>query len=112
MKLGRRDVDLDHGHVGRRVRADNRRLDGLAVLEPDFDRGGAGDDVVVRDDVAGRVDDEARAFGRGSLVAEAARGRVDDDVDDARRDVAAADWAGTEATTVVGLLFEWPVEPA
>ena len=32
----------------------------------------------------GGVDDEARAFGLGALVAEAAGARVDDDVDDAR----------------------------
>ena len=49
-----------HGEVGRRVGADDPRLHALVVREADQDRLGAGDHVVVRDDVAGLVHDEAR----------------------------------------------------
>ena len=38
MQLGRRHTDLDHRDVGGRVGADERCLDSLAALEPDFRR--------------------------------------------------------------------------
>ena len=56
-------VDLQQREVGRRVRADDLGLDRLLVGELDRDRvlGRAVDDVVVGEDVAGGVDDEARS---------------------------------------------------
>jgi hypothetical protein len=58
---GRRSSHADHGEIGRRVGADDRRAVGGAAGEADPDVGRALDDVVVGDDVAPRVDDEARA---------------------------------------------------
>ena len=54
-------VDPEDGEVRRRIGADELGLDRVAVREADADRVGAFDDVVVRDDVAGLVDDEAGA---------------------------------------------------
>ena len=71
-------VDLEDCEVGRAIGADQRRRVRRAVGEADGDPGGAGDDVLVRDDVAVLVVDEAGAL-RG-LAAAAARCR---DLDDA-----------------------------
>ena len=54
-------VDLEQGDVGRRIAADERRLERVVVREPDLDRGGAVDDVVVRDDVSFLVDARSRS---------------------------------------------------
>ena len=81
-----RRVDLDHGEIGRRVGADDRRLVGVAVPEPDRHRLRAVDDVVVRDDVAVRVDDEARALRTAARCCRrtgSAESRRDRDLDDA-----------------------------
>ena len=56
------EVDFQNGDVGHRVGADDGRLGRAAVAEPDLDRFGAIDDVKVRDDVAGLVDDHAGAL--------------------------------------------------
>src|SRR5205823_5411925 len=56
-------LDLEHGEIGGGVRADHPGLDALVVREADLDLPGALDDVVVRDDVARLVDDEAGAEG-------------------------------------------------
>ena len=53
----------DDGEVGRAVAADEVGREALAVPERDGDRGRAVDDVLVRDDVALRVVDEAGALG-------------------------------------------------
>ena len=55
------DLDLEHGHVVRGVRADDLGLVGRAVEERDPDRVGPLDDVEVGQDVALLVDDEPRA---------------------------------------------------
>src|SRR5439155_1137519 len=55
--------DLLHGEIRRRIAADDSRLQAVTAREVDLDLLGALDDVVVRDDVAGLVDDEARAEG-------------------------------------------------
>ena len=60
--LGHGRIDLQDGEIRRRVGADDTRGEGLAVPEPDGDRAAAFDDVSVRDDVAVRVVDEARAL--------------------------------------------------
>ena len=62
-------VDLQHSDVGGRVGADELRLHALVVREAHVDRARALDDVVVRDDVAGLVDHEARAERLGLLLA-------------------------------------------
>ena len=54
-------LDAEDGEVGRRIGADDLGLDGVAVREADGDLVRTLDDVVVRDDVAGLVDDEAGA---------------------------------------------------
>src|SRR5207247_556229 len=91
----RLDVHLEHGDVGRRIDSDHLRLEALVVREADLDNARSLDDVVVRDDVAGLVDDEARAeralrLGRAERIAEErirglayTRGRLD--VHDRRR---------------------------
>ena len=117
-------LDAEDGEVGRGIAADELRRQRVLVREADLDRVGALDHVVVRDDVAGLVDDEAgaerllRARGRergAGRFGVAARGRRGD-LDDARRgavvDVAierrppaaagaAAAGAGEVSTTVV-----------
>jgi hypothetical protein len=54
-------LHLEQGHVGRRILPDDLGLHRVVVREADVDGPGVADDVVVRDDVAGLVDDEARA---------------------------------------------------
>ena len=54
-------LHLEHGDVGGGIAADDRRRQPLVVREADLDAARALDDVVVRDDVAGLVDDEAGA---------------------------------------------------
>ena len=80
-------VDLEDGEVGRRVLADQLGLDRVALLaEADGVAVRVLDDMVVGDDVAGRVDHEARAGGRaaaalaleGELAVAAAGGDEDD----------------------------------
>ena len=72
------DVHLEEGEVGGGIRADQLRLVGVLVRERHLDLLRALDDVVVGDDVAGLVDDEAGAEGllRGLLGLEAEE-RVD-----------------------------------
>ena len=60
-------LDAEHREIGRRVGADELGLDRVAVREAHRDLVRALDDVVVRDDVAGLVDDEARAESRDCL---------------------------------------------
>ena len=81
-------VHAEDGEIGGRVGADDLGLHRVAVGEAHRDDVRALDDVVVRDDVAGLVDDEARAdrrlLGRSPWVARARRrggvgGRVDAD---------------------------------
>ena len=81
----RGSVDLDDGEVGGRVRADDGRVVGRAVPEADRDRLGAVHDVVVRDDVALGVEDEAGALAAGLLLAAGGRGLAQGrrDLDDA-----------------------------
>ena len=64
-RLGR-GVDLEHGHVGRFVLADQPAFVALAVEQRDLDLAGAVDDVEVGQDVAARVEHRAGAgpFGR------------------------------------------------
>src|SRR5262249_53360276 len=62
MELRGRQVDVDHGRVGRLVAADERGLRGGAVLELDLDRLGTLDHVRSGQDVAFRVDLEAGSF--------------------------------------------------
>ena len=71
-----RSIDLDHGEVGRRIGADHGRGVAGAVRELHAYRRGAVHDVVVRDDVAGGVVDEAGAL-RLALLAELRRVDVD-----------------------------------
>ena len=60
-ELRARGVDLDDGDVGGGIRADELCVVCRAVREFDRDRACAGDDMVVRDDVASAVDHEAGA---------------------------------------------------
>ena len=55
-------VDLQQGEVGARVRADAEGGELATVGKPHADPRGPGHEVVVRQDVAVAVDDEARAF--------------------------------------------------
>ena len=55
------DVDLQHGDIGRGIGSHDSSFHALVVREADADGARALDDVVVRDDVAGLVDHEARA---------------------------------------------------
>ena len=92
-------LDLDQRDVGARVGADDPRVVLALVVEPDLDLGGAGDDVVVGQHVAVRVDDESGAEGGGpaarvgfGLAARAQRAILtqphgDDDVDHRRADL-------------------------
>ena len=57
-----RRVDVNHGEIGRRIGADDRRLVSRAVPELHRDRRRTVDDVLVRDDVSLRVVDEPRAL--------------------------------------------------
>jgi hypothetical protein len=52
VQVRRRDVDLDHADVGRRIGAQHLGRYGPAILEVDLDRGGVGEDVLVGEDVA------------------------------------------------------------
>ncbi len=54
-------LNFKHGEVGFLVDADDVGLDLGAVIHDDVDLVGIGDHVVVGDDDAGRIDDEARA---------------------------------------------------
>ena len=63
-------VHPQHGEVGGRIGADDLGLDRVAVREAHSDLVGALDDVVVRDDVPGLVDDEAGAERRCLLRSE------------------------------------------
>ena len=54
-------IDLDDGDVRGRVGADDGGVELLVVVRRHRDLGGAGDDVVVGDDVTVRTDDDARA---------------------------------------------------
>ena len=58
-------VDLDDGDVRGRVGADDGGVELLVVVRGHRDLGGAGDDVVVGDDVAVRPDDDAGAAALG-----------------------------------------------
>ena len=58
-----RALELEHRHVETRVLADDLRLELAVVRELDLHGVGAVDHVGVGDDVALRVDDEARAEG-------------------------------------------------
>ena len=58
-RLGR--LDAQHREIGLLVAADDLGLEPRAVGEDDGDLVGFGDDVVVGDDDAGRIDDEAGA---------------------------------------------------
>ena len=81
-EVARRVVQQEDREVGRRVGADDLGVVGAAVVERDADRrvgAGAGGHVVVGEDVALVVDDDARALAAGL----AAR---DGDRDDARGD--------------------------
>jgi hypothetical protein len=71
MQLRGRHGDVDHADVGRRVCPEHlgRRL--ATVLEGHGDSGGAGYDVLVGEDVALGVIDDARALALGHLGAAA-----------------------------------------
>ena len=56
-RLGR--IDLEQREVGLLIAADNFGLQSRAVIEDDIDLVGVGNDVIVGDDEAGRVDNEA-----------------------------------------------------
>ena len=70
---GPRAVDLEQRDVDRRVGADDLAAERAAVGQRDRDPVGALDDVVIREDVAVGIDDEAaaRALARRSRVARA-----------------------------------------
>ena len=57
----RRGLDAEHCEIRGRVGSDDLGLDRVAVREADGDLTRVAYDVVVRDDVAGLVDDEARS---------------------------------------------------
>ena len=76
----RRRIDPEHGEVGRRIRADELGVELDSVPEAHRDRGRAGDDVLVRDDVTVPVVDEA-----GSLRALRLRAAARRDLDDGLR---------------------------
>ncbi len=83
-----RHSDQEHGHVVRRIGADDPGLVRRAVEERDPDRDPAGivflDDVKIGQDVALLVDDEPRAgAGRGLVAEEAGHLGLGRDVDDA-----------------------------
>src|SRR4051794_30972906 len=54
-------LDLQHRDVGARIAADDAGGVFAVVLKRDLDLGGFADNVVIGDDIAGRVDDEAGA---------------------------------------------------
>ena len=85
LKVGR--FDLDDGEIVRAVGADDGGAIFLAVAERDFDLPGFGDHVVVGEDVAFFVDDEAGAltFLRDQSVEEVVGHGARGDVDDRRR---------------------------
>src|SRR3981081_1969719 len=97
MQLRGRHVDVDHGDVARRVGAYYARRRRAAVLELHGDRTGVGDDVLVGEDVAAVVVDDAGALAGRRLTAAAPaaapaerelvrlRLRGHGDVDDTRR---------------------------
>ncbi len=60
---------LDQRHVGQIVHADHLGRQVGAVGQADHDLVGAADHVIVRDDIAGRVDDEAGAGALHALLA-------------------------------------------
>ena len=60
-------LDLEQGDVGLGVAADHRGLQIGVVVQDDGDLVGIGDDVVIGDDIARRIDDEAGAE-RGRLA--------------------------------------------
>lgn len=66
-------VDFDNGDVVGRVVTDDAGFVGLAVVKRDADVASVRDDVPVRDDVAGAVDDRSRACSFGSLLGEKER---------------------------------------
>ena len=84
--------DLDDGKIVRRVGADDRGAEFLAVVQRDFHLAGVGDHVIVGEDVAFLVDNEARAlaFLRHQAVEEVEGDGVRGDVHD-RGDVLAVD---------------------
>src|SRR5580765_3761002 len=61
LERARLDLDLQHRDIGGRIDADHLRLEALVVRKADLDRALPADHVVIRHDVAGLVDDEARA---------------------------------------------------
>ena len=60
-QAARARLDPEHGDVGGRIATDEGGAQGVLIGEADLDLVGALDHVVVRDDVAGLVDHEARA---------------------------------------------------
>ncbi len=87
----RGSVHAQHREIVVGRSADDLRAQHLAGCEPDRDRVGAFDDMIVGDDVAGLVPDEAgaglrgHAFGLGVRAASSAAPRADD-LHDGRRD--------------------------
>jgi hypothetical protein len=95
-------VDLDHGEVGRGIGADDLGVIVLSVPEAHGDRGCAVHDVLVRDDVALTVVDEAGALRLlSAFPAERGRRRLDGDLDGAPVG-AFVDVGGREADRVRG----------
>ena len=87
-------VDLDDGDVGRRIAADDLRLELALVVQRDRHLVGVGDDVVVREDVAVVRDDEAGAARLFGLRRTAAVVELPEEIFDARRETLAATAAG------------------
>ena len=85
-------VDLDQGDVGLRIRADDSGAHAPAVGQLDDDALGAIDDVLVRQDAAVGVDDEAAAgaAARGIAVAPAETRRIVEQIRRIGRERAAA----------------------
>src|SRR5262249_15323579 len=83
LEQGGGSVDLDDSEIRRLVAPDELRLVARAVPESHRDRVRPRDDVLVGDDVAVLVVDEARSLSLLLLVAERGSGcRVDGDLDD------------------------------
>ena len=81
-------VDLDDGEVRDLIRADDLALEATAIGQRDDELLGAVDDVVVRDDVAVTLEDDARAdaLRLDRVVEPVARDGLVGDADDSRAD--------------------------